>query len=124
MIEFYNTKEEKGIYQLLIKTDAEKEDNFIHSFSDLLVSTISAVKDEDEDVGLFIIDWPFLLRNFAEIVCKFRGYKASVIQRTITVSSGAMPTSEPSMKLNDKGQFFKIVEKPVKGFKAKEVKLK
>ena len=105
MIEFHDTGEGKGVFRLIIKTDVENENDFTNSFSDLLVKTINDVSGDDPELDPRSIDFPFLFRNYAEIFCKFRGYKANVIQRTITVSAGAFPGGRPMAQLNDKGQY-------------------
>lgn len=72
-----------------IVTTAENESEFVQQFADALAELI--------ETGEYDGDWPFQIRGWfspaSEVVSKYRGYKANVIERRTLIAGHLDPTT-------------------------------
>jgi hypothetical protein len=84
MIELYKDGDTMSIV-----ADCLNEDQFVDEFAELLSSAI--------ENGSYDCDWEFQLcrwlRQFSDIVCSYRGYKADVDKKTVIVAGSRNPNS-------------------------------
>ena len=84
---------------MAIMTDAKDE----RQFTDEFVALLARMIDEDSFEGDWEFQLGYWLPQFVALCCKYRGYKADVMERRMLIAGDVYPAKEPIAWIDERG---------------------